>query len=155
MASAIPGQGTSAVAESQEPRAEKTDPQPNTSGASDSLGTTNSAGSRPAISKSKYDWVSPIVLGILLIVLISATRVYIGGPDGMIVVWKGELSFNETVVNLADYVNLPKSELAKHPQLFTQMEEMDLLNPSYERPLKRKRIRKNSAEDQGAQSTAQ
>lgn len=143
------------MAESQEQSSEKTDSQPNTSGVSDNSENSKSAGSMPANDKSKYDWVSPIVLGALLIVLLSATRVYIGGPDGMIVVWKGELSFNETVVNLADYVNLPKDELAKHPQLFTQMEEMDLLNPSYERPLKRKRIRKNSGEGEGAQSTAQ
>jgi hypothetical protein len=139
------------VAESQEPAAEKTDSQP--SGASNTPENTNSAVSVRPNNKSNYDWVSPIVLCALLIILISATRVYIGGPDGMLVVWKGELSFNETVVNLADYVDLPKSELAKHPQLFMQMEEMDLLNPSYERPLKRKRIRKNSGESEGAQST--
>lgn len=104
---------------------------------------------------SKYAWVSPLVLCALFILLVAATRVYVGGPGGVIFVWKGELSFIDTVVNLVDYANLPKEELAKHPQLVMQMEEMDLLDPSNEGFEKRKRIRKNSAKKENSQAPAQ
>lgn len=125
------------------------------SGASESTGSKTSAPetiSSTKGSKSKYDWLSPVVLCILLLVLISAIRVYIGGPEGVVFVWKDELSFTDVVVNIADYANLPRSELAKHPKLLIQMEEMDLLNPTYERPYKRKRIRKNSDNPSESQS---
>ena len=103
---------------------------------------------------SKYDWVSPVVLCALLLVLISATRVYIGGAEGVIFVWKGGFSFNDTVVNIADYANLTKEELAQHPALLTQMEDMDLLNQDFERPIRRKRIRKNSDNPEATQAPA-
>lgn len=140
------------MAESQEPSSVES----TVSQAADGSSVPGTTAPSPS-KKSKSDWISPVLLCILLLVLISASRVYIGGPEGVIFVWKGEFSFNDTIVNIAEYANLPQKELtsqqAKHPHVISQMEEMDLLNPSFERPIKRKRIRKNSDSEETTQST--
>lgn len=64
------------------------------------------------------------VLFLVMILLLSATRIYVGGPDGIEVVWKGELNFADTIVNLNEYIGIPKKDFAKHPSLLAQMEEM-------------------------------
>jgi hypothetical protein len=64
-------------------------------------------------------------------VLIAAIRIYVGGPDGLEVVWKGGLNFEDTVVNVNDYANQPRKEmLATKPALLSQMEEMGLYDSS-------------------------
>ena len=88
-------------------------------------------------------WLPSIALIFLMILLIAAARVYIGGPDGIEIVWKGELSFADTVVNLADYVGIPKDEFSrnfKNPSLISQMEEMGLFD---DEPRFKHRIKKN------------
>lgn len=72
------------------------------------------------------NWLPVSALLILLIVLLSAVRIYIGGPDGLEVVWKGELEFPDTVINVADYAGLPRKEMEKKPKLLAQMEDMGL-----------------------------
>lgn len=75
-------------------------------------------------------WVPTFALAIILIILVAASRIYIGGPDGIEIVWKGELNFADTIVNLADYAGLTKKEFAQHPALYTQMDEMGLIETS-------------------------
>jgi hypothetical protein len=84
------------------------------------------------------------LLTALMFVLISATRVYVGGPDGLEFVWKGELSFNDTVVNLVDFQGMPPKDiaLAHSPTLVSQMEDMGLIVS--DTPPKKRRINKFS-----------
>jgi hypothetical protein len=88
-------------------------------------------------------WIPSIVLIALMLLLIAASRVYVGGPDGIEVVWKeGEISFVDSVVNVADYVGTPRAEFAaKKPALFAQMEDMGLLEPDQYKH-RRRRIKK-------------
>ncbi len=89
-------------------------------------------------------WLPSILLTALMFVLISATRVYVGGPDGLEFVWKGELSFNDTVVNLVDFQGMPPKDiaLAHSPTLVSQMEDMGLIVS--DTPPKKRRINKFS-----------
>lgn len=83
-----------------------------------------------------------------MMLLVAAMRVYIGGPDGVTVVWKGDLTFADTVININDYLGLPASEFQKHPLLLGQMEDMGFFDE--ETPRKYRRIRKNSGQQQRA-----
>ena len=117
-------------------------------GSADKIATKTSA----AKHESKNAWISPLVLGILLLAIVSASRVYIGGPEGLMVVWKGGFSFDDTVVNIYDYANLPREQLERKPLLFQQMKDMDLLDPDSDgdHAWKKKRIRKNSRQNKTA-----
>jgi len=85
-----------------------------------------------------------MLLTVLMFVLISATRVYVGGPDGLEFVWKGELSFTDTVVNLVDFQGMPPKDIAlgHSPALVSQMEDMGLIVS--EAPPRKRRINKFS-----------
>lgn len=76
---------------------------------------------------------SELVLVAMLILLVSLVRVYCGGSQGLMVVWKGEPSFEDTVVNLSDLMKLPSEELRKsHPSVHWQLVAMDLLEDTAE-----------------------
>jgi hypothetical protein len=73
---------------------------------------------------------SEILLLALLLVIVGFTRVYFGGPEGVMVVWKGEFGYNDTFVNLDDFYKIPKKEAAaQHAQVLYQLEEMGLTHP--------------------------
>lgn len=76
-------------------------------------------------------WLPAILLLIFLSVLIASIRVYVGGPDGLELVWKGGLSYEDTVVNVDDYANVPRKDLLlRKLSLLAQMEEMGLYESS-------------------------
>lgn len=71
---------------------------------------------------------SEILLVIVLIGLVGFTRVYFGGPDGIMVVWKGNFGFADTFVNLGDILNLPPSAVSEHQDVFYQLQEMGMVD---------------------------
>lgn len=86
---------------------------------------------------------SEILLIAVLLVIIGFTRVYYGGADGLMVVWKGEFGYNDTFVNLDDFYKIPHAEAAKeHPGVLFQLEGMGLVDPFEQTP---KKPRKSSA----------
>jgi hypothetical protein len=75
---------------------------------------------------------SEILLIAVLIVIVGFIRVYFGGPDGFMVVWKGEWGYKDTFVNLDDFYKIPKGEaLAEHHNVLYQLEEMGLTSPDH------------------------
>ena len=74
-----------------------------------------------------------IALLAILVLLVSLIRVYYGGDRGIMIVWKGELSFHDTLVNLAEITRTPKEELLKHHRsVLYQLEAMDLIEQDVE-----------------------
>jgi hypothetical protein len=105
-------------------------------------------------------WIPSIILMLLMFLLLSAVRVYVG-PDDLLFVWKGDLSFADTVVNLDDYtagvtINeraVIRSDLAnRNPELLAQMEDMGLLTDEAQAIRKRHKARRAGAK--GGQGTA-
>lgn len=80
------------------------------------------------MSKISNDSISLVFLFLILLFLISAVRLYIGGPDHLELVWKDQIGFGDTVVNVNDYAALPREELDKKPGLSAQMEDMGLID---------------------------
>lgn len=73
--------------------------------------------------------ISEVVLLLCLLILIGLIRVYYGGSQGLMVVWKGELSYKDTFVNLKEILNQPKESLiADHPSVYFQLLGMDVLD---------------------------
>ncbi len=73
-----------------------------------------------------------ILLG-LLVVMIGFIRIYYGGGPGeeLMVVWKGEFSYHDTLVNLSDILRMPRGELSHvHPSILYQLEEMGVCDAS-------------------------
>lgn len=93
-----------------------------------------------------------LVLLLLFVIIVLASRVYIGGPDGLMIVWKGVLSADDTVVNLHDYAGVPREQLEKKPQLLMQMEEMHLLDPVFVKVRRKSRIKKDSGSELRSES---
>ncbi|MBX9686115.1 MAG: hypothetical protein K2X27_05405 [Candidatus Obscuribacterales bacterium] len=91
-------------------------------------------------------WAPTIILILVMFLLIAATRVYIGGPDGIEVVWKGELNFADTVVNVVDYVGLPRREFGKRQLLLAQMEQMGLWDEDGDRVVLHRKRRSSQNE---------
>lgn len=96
-------------------------------------------------------WLPAVLLLIFMALLIAAIRVYVGGPDGLEVVWKGMLSLDDTVVNVDDYRNIPRKDILAKPTLLSQMEEMGLYESSEtpvellrKRRAKKLRLKKNA-----------
>lgn len=80
---------------------------------------------------------SEILLVTILLVIIGFTRVYYGGPDGLMVVWKGEFGFKDTIVDLANFYAIPHNvALAEHPNVLYQLEEMGLVDQYSDDPLR-------------------
>jgi hypothetical protein len=72
--------------------------------------------------------ISEITLIVLLLVLAGFTRVYYGGASGPMFVWKSEFGLKDTVVNIADVMKLPPTELLReHSQVVDQLEEMGVV----------------------------
>jgi hypothetical protein len=73
--------------------------------------------------------ISEITLIVLLLVLAGFTRVYYGGVSGPMFVWKSEFGFKDTLVNVADVMKLPPTELLReHSQVVDQLEEMGVVH---------------------------
>ena len=111
--------------------------------------------------KTLKAWIPCIVLILLLFVLIAATRIYVS-PADLLFVWKGGLSFNDTVVNLDDYTDSPtmadiadvrKGLALKNPELLAQMEDMGLLTEEACLLRKKQRARKAGIKDSSATTT--
>lgn len=74
---------------------------------------------------------SELVLVLIMVLLFACARVYLGGTQGCMFVWKGELNFADTVVSLDDMVRLPAKELlAQHRSVYYQLEDMGFLEES-------------------------
>lgn len=72
---------------------------------------------------------SELVLASILLVIVGFTRVYYGGPDGLMVVWKGEFGFKDTLVDLGSFSSLPRNvAVAEHANVLYQLEEMGLVD---------------------------
>jgi hypothetical protein len=74
---------------------------------------------------------SELALLAILIVLVALTRVYYGGGRAPMVVWKDELSFHDTLVNIGEFASLPHDVLLKdHRSVLYQLESMEILEPT-------------------------
>ena len=96
---------------------------------------TKQVGSRVVTSSmaSIQNRFSELVLAAMVILLVSLVRIYYGGSQGIMVVWKGEPSFKDTVVNLSELMRLPAEELrTNHPSVHWQLVAMDLLEETAE-----------------------
>ncbi|MBY0550076.1 MAG: hypothetical protein K2W95_22565 [Candidatus Obscuribacterales bacterium] len=88
---------------------------------------------------------SEIVLVLMLVLLFTCIRVYYGGEQAFMIVWKGELSFADTLVSLEDMIKMPRTQLqGQHRSVFYQLEEMGYLDDSQEELLQHVR-KKNRA----------
>jgi hypothetical protein len=75
---------------------------------------------------------SEILLLAVLLVIVGFIRIYIGGAEGFMVVWKGEFGYNDTIVNLNDFYKIPKNEaIAQHHNVLYQLEEMGITAPDH------------------------
>ncbi len=71
--------------------------------------------------------ISEIGLVVVLVAMLGLVRVYYGGGCGLVFVWKGEFSYNDTLVNLDDIMKLPKEVVKEeHPSVYFQMAALDL-----------------------------
>jgi hypothetical protein len=108
--------------------------------------------------KNIQTWAPSIILILLMFLLIAATRIYVA-PDELMIVWKGNLGFADTVVNLDEYSDVPtvdgravaRSELAaNHPEVLAQMEDMGLLTDEAQMIRKRHKARKAGVKSDSA-----
>lgn len=73
--------------------------------------------------------VSEVLLLLLLVLLVASMRIYIGGTEGIIWVWKGMPSFTDTVVDLKTFQSMPRDELRKyHHDVLWQLEDMGFVD---------------------------
>src|SRR5215813_14000130 len=78
-----------------------------------------------------------------LVVLLSLVRIYYGGGHGLMVVWKGQPSFSDTLVNLSDMTQMPRDQLRReHPAVHWQLVAMELLDDNTELDSIRARLHK-------------
>jgi hypothetical protein len=83
---------------------------------------------------------SEIALLAGLVLLFSVIRIYYGGSQGLMIVWKGEISFQDTLVNLDQLERMPKPQLQReHPSVYWQMLAMDLVEDDHDLQIIRKR----------------
>lgn len=72
--------------------------------------------------------ISELVLAAVLVLLIAMTRIYYGPGQTPMVVWKGEITFHDTLVNLPEVTTMPQDQLLQaHKSVFYQLEDMDLI----------------------------
>jgi|GEM_PF-4520650 len=87
-----------------------------------------------------------ILLVVALVGLVALIRVYWGGEQGVMCVWKAQPSFVDTVVYIPEVTALPKEDLVKdHPGVWEQLVVMDLVNEEHEAKLEQirnKRMRR-------------
>lgn len=97
---------------------------------------------------------SEIVLVLMLVLLFGCIRVYYGGEQAFMIVWKGELSFADTLVSLDDMIKMPRTQLqGHHRSVYYQLEEMGYLDDGHEQLLEhvreKNRARKQQLEGKG------
>lgn len=74
--------------------------------------------------------ISELVLVLILFLLLGFVRIYYGAGHPFMVVWKGEFTLQDTLVNLSKYLDMTREELiAQHPYVLGQLEEMYLIMP--------------------------
>jgi hypothetical protein len=74
-----------------------------------------------------------ILLVVALVGLVALIRIYWGGDQGVMCVWKTQPSFVDTVVYIPEVTALPKEDLVKdHPGVWEQLVVMDLVNEEHE-----------------------
>lgn len=74
---------------------------------------------------------SELLLLALLLVIVGFTRIYWGGAEGVMVVWKGSFGYQDTFVNLDEFYKIPRKEaLAQHAHVVYQLEEMGIAHPA-------------------------
>ncbi len=87
-----------------------------------------------------------ILLVVALVGLVALIRIYYGGDQGVMCVWKAQPSFVDTVVYIPEVTALPKEDLVKdHPGVWEQLVVMDLVNEEHEAKLEQirnKRMRR-------------
>lgn len=76
---------------------------------------------------------SDIALLLGLAILLSLVRFYYGGDHGLMVVWKGQPDFADTVVNLSEIQQMPIDQLRReHPSVHWQLVAMDIIDDNTE-----------------------
>ena len=92
--------------------------------------------------------LSLVLLLVALIGLIAFVRVYWGGEQGVMFVWKTEPSFTDSFVYVPEVTALAKEDLDNdHPGVWEQLVAMDLINEEHEAKLsqiRQKRMRRLS-----------
>jgi hypothetical protein len=79
-----------------------------------------------------------LLLGLVL--LCSMIRIYYGGAQGLMIVWKGEVTFRDTLVSVSQFEAMPKTELqTQHASVYSQMLAMDLVEDDHDLQVIRKR----------------
>lgn len=80
--------------------------------------------------------VTLILLVVALVGLVALVRIYWGGDQGVMCVWKTQPSFVDTVVYIPEVTALPKEDLVKdHPGVWEQLVVMDLVSEEHEAKL--------------------
>jgi len=111
------------------------------------------AGGEPMVSLSRNLPERACELGLLLglVFLLSLVRIYYGGSQGLMVVWKGEPTFQDTLVDVSKMIEMPPNELSeKHRSVLYQLEAMDIIDPQIEVENIRKRAARSAAKAKGA-----
>lgn len=84
---------------------------------------------------------SEIALGVALIALLSLVRIYYGGGHGIMVVWKGQPTFQDTLVNLSEVTQMPPEQLRReHPSVHWQLVAMEIIEDNIELQSVRERL---------------
>ena len=74
--------------------------------------------------------ISEVLVIIILAFLLGLVRIFVGDGLGLMVVWKGEFTYRDTVVNLDKVLKMSRDEMAKeHPEVLGQLEEMFIIDP--------------------------
>ena len=80
--------------------------------------------------------VTLILLVVAFIGLVALVRIYWGGEQGVMCVWKTQPSFVDTVVYIPEVTAMPKEDLVKdHPGVWEQLVVLDLVNEEQEAKL--------------------
>ncbi|GEM_PF-3315108 len=75
--------------------------------------------------------ITELALLPVLVFLIALTRLYYGGGYSPMLVWKGELTFRDTFVDLGQLLKLSREELIRrHRPVMHQLEAMEILEPA-------------------------
>lgn len=84
-----------------------------------------------------------ILLVVGLVALVALIRIYWGGEQGVMCVWKAQPAFVDTVVYIPEVTALPKEDLVKdHPGVWEQLVVMDLVNEEHEAKLQQIRTKR-------------
>jgi len=80
--------------------------------------------------------ISLVLLLVALVGLVACVRVYWGGDQGLMFVWKTQPSFTDTFVYMPEVTALTKEDLVKdHPGIWEELVVMDIVNEEQEAKL--------------------